>query len=128
MQGNRARDTVPELRLRSALHALGYRYRVSARPLPELARTADLVFRRCRIAVFVDGCYWHGCPKHYGEPATNAEYWRGKIGRNRERDADTNFRLRAAGWRPVRVWEHEPLPVAVSRVVEALRAADVGRS
>lgn len=127
MQGNRARDTIPELRLRSALHALGYRYRVSARPLPELARTADLVFRRRRVAVFVDGCYWHGCPEHYGEPATNVDYWRGKIGRNRERDADTDDRLRTAGWTPVRVWEHEPLTVALSHVVEALRAADEGR-
>lgn len=120
MRANRRRDTGPELALRSALHRLGYRYRVDAAPLPELRRRADLVFRRQRVAVFVDGCYWHGCPEHYRGPATNPGYWSGKIARNRERDADTDAKLRQAGWSPVRIWEHEALPDAVERVRRAL--------
>ena len=124
MQGNRRRDTSPELALRRTLHALGYRYRVDHPPLPRLRRRADLVFTRRRVAVFVDGCYWHGCPQHYDEPATNADYWRGKIARNRERDADTDARLREVGWTPVRIWEHEPVDVAIAKVVRALHAAD----
>ena len=124
MQGNRSRDTAPELAIRSALHALGYRYRVSARPLPGLPRTADMVFRRLRVAVFVDGCYWHACPEHYREPSANTDYWRGKMRRNRERDIDTDEQLHAAGWIPVRVWEHEPVEAAVRRVAEALSAAE----
>lgn len=123
MRGNRRRDTRPELALRRALHHLGYRYRVDHPPLLSLRRRADLVFTRRRVAVFVDGCYWHGCPQHYGEPSTNAEYWRSKIALNRERDADTDARLRQAGWTPVRIWEHEPVEVAVARVSRALDAA-----
>lgn len=127
MQGNRSRDTTPERQIRSALHVMGYRYRVAARPLSDLPRTADMVFRSRRVAVFVDGCYWHGCPEHYNEPTTNASYWRQKIRRNRERDADTDQRLLAEGWSPVRVWEHEPIEVGVARVVAVLRQADTGR-
>lgn len=123
MRGNRSRDTRPEMALRSALHALGYRFRVDAAPLPDLRRRADVVFGRKRVAVFVDGCYWHGCPEHFRPPATNHEYWNGKIARNRARDADTDERLRQAGWSPVRVWEHETLEAAVERVVEVLRDA-----
>jgi DNA mismatch endonuclease, patch repair protein len=123
MRANRSRDTSPERTLRSALHVLGFRYRVASRPLPDLRRTADLVFRSARVAVFVDGCYWHGCPEHYTEPTTNAEYWRSKIGRNKARDVDTDRRLRMAGWTPLRIWEHEPLDHAVGQVVVALRGA-----
>ena len=75
MQGNRSRDTKPGLAVRSAVHRRGLRFRVSTRPQPELPRTADLVLRKSRIAVFVDGCYWHGCPDHHTQPATNFEYW-----------------------------------------------------
>lgn len=120
MRGNRGRDTSPEVALRSVLHRLGYRYRVDAAPLAGLRRKADLVFTRRRVAVFVDGCYWHGCPDHFTVPATNSGYWRAKIARNRERDVDTDQRLREAGWTPVRVWEHEPLERAVELVVGAL--------
>lgn len=123
MRANRRRDTKPELALRSALHRLGYRYRVDAPPLAGLSRRADLVFTRQRVAVFVDGCYWHGCPEHFSTPATNTEYWSGKIARNRERDADTDARLRQEGWSPVRVWEHEPLETAVERVASTLTEA-----
>lgn len=120
MRGNRGRDTSPELALRSVLHRLGYRYRVDVAPLSTMRRKADLVFTRRRVAVFVDGCYWHGCPEHFNLPATNSGYWRAKIVRNQERDLDTDRRLREAGWRPVRVWEHEPVERAVELVVEAL--------
>ena len=82
MQGNRSRDTKPELAVRSAIHRRGLRCRVSARPQPELPRTADLVLRKSRVAVFVDGCYRHGCPEHHTQSATNPEYW-GRIGPTR---------------------------------------------
>lgn len=122
MQGNRSRDTSPELALRSALHARGLRFRVAARPVPELRRTADLVFPRARLAVFVDGCYWHGCPVHHKTPMTNREYWSEKISRNRARDRDTDARLAEAGWSVLRFWEHEPLESCVERVTAAIAA------
>jgi DNA mismatch endonuclease (patch repair protein) len=122
MLGNRRRDTAPELALRRAVHHLGLRYRVAARP-PGIHRSADLVFSRARVAVFLDGCYWHRCPSHFKAPAANAEYWRAKIDGNAERDRDTDLRLAAAGWQSVRVWEHEPVDVAAARVVRAVRAA-----
>lgn len=122
MQGNRSRDTKPELAVRSAVHRRGIRFRVSARPLPELARTADLVLRKTRIAVFVDGCYWHGCPEHHTQPATNSEYWATKIARNVERDADTTDRLQEAGWTVLRFWEHEDPESVADRVQEKVQA------
>lgn len=120
MLGNRGRDTRPELALRRALHALGYRYRVDARPLPDLNRRADLVFTRQHVAVFVHGCYWHGCPIHHKVPKNNAGYWADKVARNRERDTDTVQRLADAGWTSVVVWEHEAVADAVARVRQAL--------
>lgn len=120
MQRTPRRDTRPELALRRAVHARGLRYRVSIRPLPSLRRTADLVFTRAKVAVFVDGCFWHGCPQHYYVSGTNGEYWSLKISKNRERDADTDRRLVEAGWVVVRVWEHEDVLAATERVVEAV--------
>ncbi len=79
MVGNKARDTKPELAVRRLLHAAGLRYRVSARPEPDLARTADILFAKPRIAVFIDGCYWHGCPDHYTAPKANATFWRREV-------------------------------------------------
>lgn len=98
---------MPELALRTAVHALGLRYRVGVRPLPSLKRTADLVFPRIRVAVFLDGCFWHGCPEHHIPAKANKDWWNEKISRNRTRDADTNDRLAEAGWTVIRVWEHE---------------------
>jgi DNA mismatch endonuclease (patch repair protein) len=118
MQGNRSRDTAPELLVRRAVHAMGLRYRVAARPEPNLRRTADLVFTRARIAVFIDGCYWHGCPDHYIEPKRNVDYWRPKIERNRERDAETTAELTARGWQVLRFWSHED-PLAVAEEIRA---------
>lgn len=107
MQSNRGRDTQPELAVRRILHAEGLRYRVNFRPLPELRRTADIVFTRAKVAVFIDGCFWHGCPEHYQRPASNRDYWDSKVARNRERDVDTDAQLIAAGWCVIRRWEHE---------------------
>lgn len=124
MQGNRGRDTRPELALRRAAHALGLRYRVGVRPLPGFRRTADLVFPRAQIAVFLDGCFWHGCETHHTIAATNAGYWAEKVVRNRERDRETDRALADAGWAVLRVWEHEdPVEAAVrlKRLVQERR-------
>ncbi|BBY28185.1 hypothetical protein GCM10023114_58680 [Mycolicibacterium sediminis] len=121
MQSNKSRDTKPELALRSAVHRLGLRYRVAAKPLPGLRRTADLVFPRARVAVFLDGCFWHGCPEHHTVSASNAKFWRDKVEGNRARDRNTDERLAEAGWVSVRVWEHEDPVEAASRVREVVR-------
>jgi DNA mismatch endonuclease (patch repair protein) len=121
MQGNRSRDTLPELAVRSAVHALGLRYRVCTRPLPDLRRTADLVFTRVRVAVFIDGCFWHGCPTHRASAASHTAYWVAKLAHNRQRDRDTDQRLENAGWTVVRVWEHEEVQAAALRIAEAVR-------
>lgn len=118
MQANRSRDTKPELKVRRALHGLGFRYRVGIAPEPGLRRRADIVFTRARVAVFIDGCFWHGCP-HHGRSTFNhnADYWPAKIAANVVRDADTTDRLREAGWTVLRFWEHED----TAEVVEAIR-------
>lgn len=125
MQSNRGRDTSPELAVRRRLHALGLRYRVSVRPIKNVRRTSDIVFTRARIAVFIDGCFWHGCDEHYQAPARNAEFWLAKRIRNQERDADTDRTLELHGWRPLRIWEHEvradPDSVA-ARIAAAVRS------
>lgn len=121
MLANRSRDTGPELAVRRAVHRLGLRYRVATRPVPDLRRTADLVFRRARVAVFVDGCFWHGCPDHRGVPATNAAYWTTKLARTRARDADTDARLVAAGWASIRIWEHDDPMQAADRIAAAVQ-------
>lgn len=121
MSTQRSKDTGPELALRSALHRKGLRYRVHVRPLPSLRRQADVVFARHRVAVFIDGCFWHGCPDHgRRRHEVNGWYWPEKIARNQNRDADTDDRLRGAGWRVVRIWEHEPPEVAAERIRSAL--------
>jgi len=108
MSMQRRQGTAPELALRRAVHALGLRYRVHTAPVPGLRRKADLVFGQSRVAVFVDGCFWHGCPEHGQRGhAVNAWYWPEKIARNRERDEETNRLLAEAGWLVVRIWEHD---------------------
>ncbi|MFJ9156049.1 very short patch repair endonuclease [Streptomyces griseoviridis] len=116
MQAIRSRDTKPEKLIRRLVHAKGLRYRVAARPLADLRRTADLVFRPTKVAVFIDGCYWHGCPEHYVPPKTNSGYWSGKVVRNVERDRDTDQRLKEAGWLVLRFWEHEPSDACADRI------------
>ena len=121
MRANHSRDTAPEMALRRLLHAAGLRYRVSARPLRRVRRTADLVFGPARVAVFVDGCFWHCCPEHGTEPKINTAYWTPKLERNVERDRETDALLTDAGWLSVRVWEHEDPKVAARRVERIVR-------
>lgn len=114
------RETAPELALRRALHAAGHRFRV-VYPVPgNRRRTVDIAFTRARLAVFVDGCFWHSCPEHGTRPRANAAWWAGKLETNRSRDADTDRLLREAGWSVVRIWEHEDVPAAVAKVEDAL--------
>jgi DNA mismatch endonuclease (patch repair protein) len=125
MRSNRRRDTHPELALRRLLHARGLRYRVDA-----LVRTArrlvrpDVVFTRRRLAVFVDGCFWHQCPEHGTRPKDPTGYWTPKLQRNVERDAQTTEALEAEGWSVLRIWEHVPAAEAAMIVVDRLAALD----
>lgn len=120
MQANRSRDTQPELAVRRELHRAGMRYRVGIAPVEGLHRRADIVFTRAHIAVFIDGCFWHGCPDHgRAQFNSNAAYWQTKIGTNKARDKDTTEKLRIAGWTVLRFWEHE----SVADVVKEIRSA-----
>lgn len=121
MQANRGRDTAPELAVRRLLHAAGYRYRVDFAPLGG-RRRADIVFTRLRIAVFIDGCYWHGCPEHATLPKRHAEYWLPKLARNIERDRETDDLLSAAGWSILRYWEHDDANDVARAIIGALHA------
>lgn len=121
MQANRRRDTGPERALRSALHAAGYRYRCDLRlDLDDVRVRPDIVFTRRKVAVFVDGCFWHSCPKHGRQPTVNSEYWAPKLQSNQERDVRNTDALGRAGWVVVRVWEHEPVAEALDKVTTAL--------
>ena len=121
MSRQRRRDTQPEVALRSELHRRGLRFRVHARPVPGLRREADIVFSKARVAVFVDGCFWHGCPEHRTHPQRNAEFWREKIDTNVRRDVETARVLAGHGWLAVRVWEHEAMGTAAAEVERAVR-------
>lgn len=116
------RDTPAELALRSALHIRGLRYRVDFPPLEGTRRRADLVFRGARVAVVVDGCFWHYCPEHGSLPKTNRDWWADKLERTRARDADTDERLATSGWVSVRIWEHEDVQEAADRVERVVRS------
>jgi DNA mismatch endonuclease (patch repair protein) len=108
MSAQRREGTGPEMALRRALHARGLRYRLHLAPVPTLRRRADIVFGPARVAVFVDGCFWHGCPEHgKRQHDVNGWYWPAKIARNRERDRDTDNVLGEHGWAVVRLWEHQ---------------------
>lgn len=115
------RDTAPELALRRELHRRGLRYRLQVKVPGNNRRTIDVAFTRARVAVFVDGCFWHGCPEHGTSPRANSEWWRWKIQRNQERDADTTRLLDDAGWTVVRLWEHRDAKDSADAVETALR-------
>lgn len=122
MRTQRRVDTKPELELRRLLHARGFRYRV-AYPVPGLRRrTIDIAFPGPRVAVFVDGCYWHRCPIHHIPAKNNADWWADKLQRNVERDRETDEALRDAGWTVLRLWEHEEARTAVETVQGLLRS------
>lgn len=127
MQGNRSRDTRPELAVRRIIHAQGLRYFVNRRPLPDLRRTADLVFPRLKIAVFIDGCFWHGCPVHHASPKVNAVYWSAKVEGNKRRDVDTTMRLVSHGWRVLRFWGHEDPQAVAKDIQQAVERARLER-
>ena len=124
MKANRRTDTKPELALRRALHGLGYRYRKDYRlDLEGGGRVRpDIAFTARRVAVFVDGCFWHACPEHGSKPRANDWYWTPKLARNVERDRVADETLAAAGWQVVRIWEHESLEQALATVIAVVGA------
>jgi DNA mismatch endonuclease (patch repair protein) len=120
------RDTGPELAIRRALHSAGLRYRLQV-PVPgRPRRTIDIAFPRQRLAVFVDGCFWHACSEHRSDPVANSAFWRAKLDGNVARDAETDALLLSAGWHSVRIWEHEPVAAAVERVRVAVTGLRTG--
>ncbi|WP_310244614.1 very short patch repair endonuclease [Microbacterium sp. BE35] len=121
MRSNRGRDTGPERAVRTILHAEGFRYRVDFAPLGG-RRRADIVFTRPRVAIFIDGCFWHCCPAHGTQPRQNADYWLPKLRRNVERDRETDASLRDAGWTVLRFWEHEDPSEIARQISETLQA------
>ncbi|GIE87363.1 hypothetical protein Are01nite_38430 [Actinoplanes regularis] len=121
MSRQRRRDTQPELAIRKLLHAMGLRFRVML-PVPGMPRrTMDIAFTRARIAVFIDGCFWHVCPEHATSPAANSGWWAKKLSTNQERDAATNRHLAELGWQVVRIWEHEDPIEAAARIAAMVR-------
>jgi DNA mismatch endonuclease, patch repair protein len=115
------RDTTPELALRSELHRRGLRFRVDRRPVAGVRTRADLLFAGAKVAVYVDGCFWHGCPEHATYPAANGDWWAAKLAMNQQRDRKTTTHLEGAGWTVIRVWEHEAAEHAASRIEDLLR-------
>jgi len=122
MERQGRRDTKPEMAVRRAVWRRGLRYRVDVSPLPGTRRRADLVFTRVRVAVFIDGCFWHGCPEHATAPKANAEWWAEKLSANVLRDRDTDARLGEAGWLVLRIWEHEDAEDAAERIEQVVRS------
>jgi DNA mismatch endonuclease (patch repair protein) len=122
MRGNRRRDTKPELAVRRLIHAAGLRYRVDFAPLGGRSRT-DIVFTRARVAIYIDGCFWHGCPAHGTSPKRNSDYWLPKLQRNVERDRESDARLRLAGWTVLRFWEHEAPEDVAATIASEVGAA-----
>jgi DNA mismatch endonuclease (patch repair protein) len=108
--------------LRRELHRRGFRYRIDASVLPGQRRRADIVFMSARVAVFVHGCFWHGCPEHGTRPKANASWWAEKLERNMTRDAETRQQLEAAGWSVVEVWEHEEPTIVAESIARLLRS------
>ena len=121
MQAVRRRDTAAELAIRSMVHGQGLRFRIDQPALPQRRRRADLVFRAARVAVFIDGCFWHSCPKHATHPKANRAWWASKLADNWRRDRQTDKDLAAAGWLVIRVWEHERPSAAANRITRVVR-------
>jgi DNA mismatch endonuclease (patch repair protein) len=123
MQANVGRETTPERKVRSYLHCAGFRFRKDLRPIAGLRCTADLVFRRAKVCILVDGCFWHGCPSHFKTPKANSPWWHEKIEANRARDRRNDASLAAAGWQVFRLWEHDVKDDMLARLAEQLRRA-----
>lgn len=124
MRATRRRDTGPELALRAELHRRGLRYRVDFSPVTGIRCRPDIVFTRSKLAVFVDGCFWHSCPTHATRPAAHADWWRTKLEANVMRDRRNDRELTDAGWRVLRVWEHESSSTAADRIQRELLALE----
>lgn len=123
MARTRGRDTKPELALRKAIRSLGLTgYRVSYAPIPQSKRTVDIAFTRSKVAVMLDGCFWHRCPEHYRPSTQRSSFWASKIAGNVARDMETNRALEEIGWQVVRVWEHEDSYIAAQKVVQLVKA------
>jgi DNA mismatch endonuclease (patch repair protein) len=120
MSRQRTRDTAPEIALRKELHARGRRFRLGLRVPGFPRRTIDIAFAGAHVAIFVDGCFWHDCPEHGTSPRANRGWWSAKLEQNVLRDRQTDAHLRRAGWRVVRVWEHESVPDAADRIEAVL--------
>lgn len=132
MSRQRRRDTEPELALRRLLHSRGLRYRVAWRIPGMPRRTVDIAFSRAKVAVFVDGCFWHSCPIHGTSPAANGAWWATKLAANQARDAATDAHFAALGWQVIRIWEHEDASEAAGRIARLVgdrsaRPSDVPR-
>ncbi|WP_340378742.1 very short patch repair endonuclease [Streptomyces sp. SS7] len=122
-----SRDTAPEVAVRRLLHAAGLRYRVNV-PVPGMPRrTIDIAFTKAKIAIFMDGCFWHGCPQHATQPKANAEWWRAKLDKNMARDRETTEHLQAEGWTVLRYWEHD-VPVMVAEEVKSIALRGSGKT
>jgi DNA mismatch endonuclease (patch repair protein) len=122
MRRQRRRDTKPEVEVRRLLHSAGVRFRVDAKLEPDLRVRGDIVWRGRKVVVFVDGCFWHGCPEHATQPKANADWWRDKLAANVARDRRTDAELVARGWRVLRYWEHEPATRVAADLLRALGA------
>ncbi|MCX4962907.1 MULTISPECIES: very short patch repair endonuclease [Streptomyces] len=120
------RNTTPELAVRRLLHAAGLRYRLQVKVPGMPRRTIDIAFPGAKVAVFLDGCFWHGCPEHATQPKANAQWWREKLDKNMARDRETSELLAAAGWTVLRFWEHEAPESVAARVIDARRGAKTG--
>jgi DNA mismatch endonuclease (patch repair protein) len=127
MQTQKTSGTRIELQVRRKLHALGYRYRVNRRLLPDQKFKGDIVWSGRRLVVFLDGCFWHGCPIHGTTPKSNTEWWRSKINGNRDRDLRVDEILRQSGWTVLRFWEHDDSEQIIESVVQQLEAIDGSR-
>ncbi|NEB74380.1 DNA mismatch endonuclease Vsr [Streptomyces sp. SID14478] len=128
MSRQSSRDTAQELAVRRLLHRRGLRYRVHVPVSGMPRRTMDIAFGKLRIAVFLDGCFWHGCPQHATAPRSNAEWWRSKLDRNSARDRETTNHLTAEGWTVLRFWEHETVEEVADRVAQTVASKKSSRS
>ena len=118
MRANKGKNTKPELRIRRIVHASGLRYRVDYRPEESLNRRGDLVFLRSKVVVFIHGCFWHGCPKHFSVPKSNKSFWKTKIDTNQKRDKETQWYLQKKGWKVVTIWEHSSPEKEAAKIIE----------
>ena len=129
MRSNRRRDTAPERRVRSILHCAGLRYRVDRKlGRGRAAPRPDIVFPRQKLAVFIDGCFWHQCPEHATMPKANRDFWEPKLRRNVERDRENDAALEAMGWTVLRFWEHEDPDEVATAIIREVRSAQASAS